>query len=78
MLGDSFQVDSGVRQGGVLSPYLLALYVDDLINNAKDSGFGIHIESSFLAVYFMRIISFYCLVVFLVNICECYAQNVQK
>ena len=27
-----FSVDCGVRQGGVLSPYLFALYVDSIID----------------------------------------------
>ena len=30
-IGYSFDVKCGVRQGGVLSPYLLSVYVDDLI-----------------------------------------------
>jgi hypothetical protein len=27
----SFRLTSGIRQGGVLSPYLFAVYIDDII-----------------------------------------------
>ena len=30
-LSSPFSVSNGVRQGGVLSPYLFALYIDDLL-----------------------------------------------
>ena len=48
MLGDVFAVLSGVRQGGVLSPALVALYVDDLVSQLKDSGYCIHVGSLFV------------------------------
>jgi len=37
-LSEPFHVTNGVRQGGVLSPYLFAVYLDDLsseLNNIK-------------------------------------------
>ena len=48
----SFRVPSGVRQGGVLSPHLFALYVDDLITDLRNSGVGCHIIDLFLASIF--------------------------
>jgi len=36
-LGDVFSVNCGVRQGGVLSPILFSVYVDDLISLLRDS-----------------------------------------
>jgi len=35
MLGESFPVLGGVRQGGILSPYLSALYIDDIVANLQ-------------------------------------------
>ena len=48
VLGECFKVVSGVRQGGVLSPYLFALYIDDVIDDVKASGYGIYIGSVFI------------------------------
>ena len=47
-LGDSFSVLCGVRQGGVLSPYLFAVYVDDLISLLRRSGYGLYIGRLFI------------------------------
>ena len=35
---------SGVRQAGVLSPYLFAVYVDDVLQRLKKCGLGCHIN----------------------------------
>jgi hypothetical protein len=39
-----FLLNSGVRQGGVLSPYLFALYVDDIVKKIRDSSVGCHLS----------------------------------
>ena len=45
----SFHVTSGVRQGGILSPRLYIVYVDDLICILRKSGIGCHIVDLFVA-----------------------------
>lgn len=46
-IGCPFPVTCGVRQGGVLSPFLFAIYVDDVINQLRKCGFGIQIGNMF-------------------------------
>ena len=41
-IGECFQTLCDVRQGGILSPYLFTLYVDDLIKKLRSSGYGLH------------------------------------
>ena len=40
-----FPVSNGVRQGGILSPKLFSMYVDDLSNKLIDSKIGCHIDN---------------------------------
>jgi len=47
-IGIPFRVHCGVRQGGVLSPLLFAIYVDDLIHELRQSGYGLYIGSVFI------------------------------
>ena len=49
---DWFCITAGVRQGGVLSPNLYSLYVDDLICILKSAGIGCHVRSIFAAALF--------------------------
>jgi len=48
VLGESFRILCGVRQGGVLSPVLFSLYIDDIIVKLRNSGYGLHIGSTFI------------------------------
>ena len=40
----SFPCRQGVLQGGVLSPFLYCLVVDELLDNLAQSGFGVSID----------------------------------
>ena len=46
-LSESFSVVNGVRQRAVLSPSLFSLYIDKLLLDLKESGFGCHIGNYF-------------------------------
>ena len=47
-----FPISAGVRQGGVLSPDLYSIYIDDLISILRSSGVGCHYISAFAAAFF--------------------------
>ena len=42
---DMFRLSRGVRQGGVLSPHLFAIYIDDIINVVENTGVGCRLRS---------------------------------
>ena len=46
-----FDVDNGVKQGGILSPLLFCVYFDVLIDRLTQSGYGCYIGLVFLAVF---------------------------
>ena len=47
-----FRISAGVRQGGVLSPDLYSLYIDDLITILKSLGIGCYVRGIFAASLF--------------------------
>jgi len=47
----SFLVSNGVKQGGILSPILFAIYMDELFAKLQSSGFGCHIGSLYCGCF---------------------------
>ena len=46
-LSNLFSVKNGVKQGGVLSPILFAIYTDDLLKRLQETGVGCHMGDHF-------------------------------
>ncbi len=80
VFSEPFAVKCGVRQGGVLSPYLFALYVDELIGTLRHSGFGAYITNIFAGCIFyaddIMLVSCSCYgLQQLVQLCEIYGKQ---
>jgi hypothetical protein len=48
---NSHTVTNGVKQGGVISPLLFTVYIDELILRLKNAGIGCHIGNVFAGVF---------------------------
>ena len=44
MASASFRVTTGTKQGSVLSPFMFSLYLDGLLKELRDLGFGCHVQ----------------------------------
>ena len=49
VFSEYFSVPSGIKQGGILSPGLFTVYIDDLLKRLRSKGIGCHLISLFLA-----------------------------
>ena len=47
-LSSKFEVTNGVRQGGILSPLLFTVYIDELLEKLKRNGIGCHMGHHFV------------------------------
>ena len=50
-LSDIFTVSNGVKQGGVLSPLLFSMYLDDLLIQLRQLGMGCHINGLYTGAF---------------------------
>ena len=48
MISEKYGIANGVKQGGVLSPILFGIYMDNLIKRLKDSNIGCKIGSNYV------------------------------
>ena len=47
-LSQYFELSNGVKQGRVLSPILFIIYIDKLLLELRESGYGCHINNTFV------------------------------
>ena len=50
LLSRCFGWISGVRQAGVLSPYLFAIYTDSMVRTVSDSKFGCYVNGALVSI----------------------------
>jgi len=51
VLSRSYQLTCGIRQGGVLSPHLFALYIDSVVDRVKASGIGCYYKMICFSIF---------------------------
>ena len=47
-VSDYFSISNGVKQGGVITPVMFNLYLDNLLISLKQSGLGCHINGTYM------------------------------
>ena len=53
IFSQSFKVENGVRQGGIISRVLFCLYTDDLLQQLRNSGVGCYIAKVYDGAHIM-------------------------
>ena len=51
VLSDSYRLRAGVRQGGVISPILFAVYIDTVIVTIQNLGLGCHVGMRSMSIF---------------------------
>ena len=51
MVSSQFSVSNGVKQGGVMSPVLFTVYLDNLLKNLRQRNIGCKIGTTYLGVF---------------------------
>jgi hypothetical protein len=48
---EMYKLNCGIRQGGVLSAYLFAIYIDDIVHKVEATGIGYHLGSVSCSIF---------------------------
>ena len=51
IVSSQFSVSNGVKQGGVMSPVLFTVYLDNLLKNLRQRNIGCEIGATYLGVF---------------------------
>ena len=79
-VSNCISVQNGVKQGGVLSPLLFAIYTDGLLHRLRETGVGCHMGAHFTGALIyvddLTLVSPSILVVkIMIDVCEQYAKE---
>lgn len=48
---DWYKINCGIRQGGILSPYMFAVYIDDIVSKVNATGVGCYFGLSCFSIF---------------------------
>ena len=47
-MSEYFTMENGVKQGGVISPIFFSIYIDPLLLQLRNSGYGCHLNGVYM------------------------------